>query len=163
MKTVQMLILAILALVCLSFAGTQFEAAAGENIEMQSYAKIAAKSGMVDTLGAVSDSVALWSLQTFEPGWIYLVKNGIITGDGSDSVKFIYRVDVYNSAKTHIGRYYSSDTVLVATGSTIELPIGRKAIGAYYTINAVADTGNGGHVILNNLSIDRARYVSLNK
>lgn len=163
MKTVQMLILAILALVCLSFAGTQFEAAAGENIEMQVYSKVAPKSGMVDTLGAASDSVALWSLQTFEPGWIYLVKNGLITGGGSDSVKFVYRVDVYNASKTHIGRYFSSDTVSDSTGSTIELPIGRKVIGNYYTIKAVAATGNGGEVILNNLSIDRARYVSLNK
>lgn len=143
-----------------TYAGTQFEAASGTNIDMQVYSGITATGAAYDTIGAASDSSTLWSMKTFEPGWIYLAKNGVITGGGSDSVKFLYRVDVYNSSKTHIGRYYSSDTVTVSTGSTIELPIGRKAIGSYYTIKAVAATGNGGVVILNNMSIDRARYVT---
>lgn len=160
MKKFLPIILSIMFLSSGIYAGTQFSAASGTNIEMQVYNAITAKGAAYDTLGAASDSSTLWSLQTFEPGWIYLAKNGIITGGGSDSVKFYYRVDVFNASKTHIGRYYSSDTVTVSTGSTIELPIGRQAIGSYYTIKAVAVTGNGGVVILNNLSIDRARYVT---
>lgn len=162
MKTVQMLILAILALVCLSFAGTQFEAAAGENIEWQPYAKVVPKTGMIDTLTAV-DSVTLWSNLQFDAGWIYFVKSGLVTGAGNDSVAYRYAVDVYNSNKVMVGRYFSSDTVKDSTGSTIELPIMRKAVGAFYAIKAISVTGNGGDVILNNLSIDRARYVSFNK
>lgn len=143
------------------FAGTQFSPASGANIDIRPYSAVTPISGMHDTLRAAADSSTLWSMKTFEPGWIYLVRNGVITGGGSDSVKFLYRVDVYNSSKTHIGRYYSSDTVTVSTGSVIELPINRKCTGTYFTITALAATDNGGHVILNNLAIDRARYFKI--
>lgn len=145
-------------------AGTQFSPAAGTNIEWADYSnKITPDLSLVDTLAGATDSITIWTLQTFEPGWHYVVKSGIITGGGSDSVKFIYAVDVYNSSKTRIGRYFSSDTVTTYTGSTIELPIVQNVAGSYYTIKAMSVTGNGGVVILNNCYIDRFRYVSIDK
>lgn len=155
------ILFSILLLSSCLFAGTNFVPESGTNIELRSYSAITPISGMHDTLGAAGDSSTLFSMKTFEPGWIYFVRNGVITGNGNDSVKYLYIVDVYNSSKTHIGRYYSSDTVKVATGSTIELPIHRKCTGAYFTIKALAAANNGGHVILNNIAIDRARYFNV--
>lgn len=158
MKKLLPLIFAVMFFSINIYAGTNFSAASGANVDMQVYQSITAKGAAFDTIGAAGDSATLWSYQTFDPGWIYMVKNGIVTGGGSDSVKFLYRVDVYNASKTLVGQVYSSDTVKVATGSLIELPILRKTIGSFYTIKAIATTDNGGVVILNNFNIVRARY-----
>lgn len=146
------------------FAASQFTPASGTNIEWSDYSyKITPDTGLVDTLAGTSDSITIWTLKQFEPGWHYVAKSGIITGGGSDSVKFIYAVDVYNSSKVRIGRYFSTDTVTTYTGSTIELPIFTQVMGSYYTIKAMSVTDNGGVVILNNLYIDRFRYKTIDK
>lgn len=164
MKKVLVLLFIVSAFIGQIVAATQFSPASGSNIEWGSYSHvITPDTGLVDTLAGTSDSITLWSMKTFEPGWTYFVKNGIITGGGSDSVKYVYAVDVYDQYKTRIGRYLSSDTVSTYTGNTIELPIGRKVIGSYYTIKAMSVTNNGGVVILNNVSVDRARYVDVVK
>lgn len=147
-----------------AYAATQFSQTAGTNIEWATYESvITPDTGLVDTLAGATDSITLWSMKQFDGGWHYVVKNGIISGGGSDSVVFVYAVDVYDKYKTRIGRYLSDDTVTTYLGSTIELPIGQKAIGVYYTIKAMSSTDNGGVVILNNVSIDRFRYVDINK
>lgn len=134
----------------------QFVPSSSDNIVIQPTTIVDA--GLVDTLAGATDSITVFSYKQFEGGWMYLLKTGIITGGGADSVKINIYVDAYDKNKKRIGRYLA-DSITSYTGYTCLLPIERSVSAAYYTIKAHAYTGNGGEVILNDWSIDKAKYV----
>lgn len=134
---------------------TEFTPASGYSYEWQLNRTIQAGQYM-DTLSGASDSSTLASYYAFEPGWVYIFRRGAITGGGSDSVKLQLVVDAYNSSKAFMQRVVV-DSLTAAAGEQIQLPIYTSLYGSYFTIKVKAYTDNGGHVILNNLYLDRVR------
>lgn len=144
----------VLSILSISVFATAFSPATGYSYDWQQNKTI--KEGQyMDTL-AGADSSTLLSCGTFEPGWTYIFRRGIISGEGSDSIRLQLVVDAYNGAKSFMERVVVDSLTAIAS-EQIVLPIYQTLFGSFFTIKVKAYADNGGEVILNNLYIDRVR------
>lgn len=111
-------------------------------------------NGLLDTLQGSSDSVTLLNRVTFSDAYDYILRVGVTTGSGSDSVEGILRIDYFGNAGDTTFIYSTSfDTVSTATGEAILLPINRSGWSKKATVKLMAGARNGGVVIFNNFSV----------
>lgn len=110
-----------------------------------------------DTLSGADSTTLLASTTSLSEDWEYILRVGVTTGSGSDSVFLIVRADYYNN--TTFLYSVNCDTVATATGEAIILPFNRSGYANKVGLKYVSTSANGGVVALGNTSLLKRKYI----